>query len=74
MKYLILIGNKIDRDDREIPTEVGEEFSELNGMYFLETSAKSCDNVDRLFNEIAHDLLQVSIIKSCFLMLLKSMY
>ena len=29
-----------------------------HGMYFLQTSAKSCDNVDRLFTEIAHELLQ----------------
>ena len=53
-------GNKIDRDDREIPTEVGDEFSQRHSMYFLETSAKSRDNVERLFTEIAQDLLQVS--------------
>jgi GTPase SAR1 family protein len=53
------IGNKIDREDREIPTEVGEEFSQRHGMYFLETSAKASDNVERLFTEIAQDLLQV---------------
>lgn len=53
-------GNKIDREDREIPSEVGEEFSQRHGMYFLETSAKGSDNVDRLFTEIAQDLLQVS--------------
>ena len=29
-----------------------------HGMYFLQTSAKSCDNVDRLFTEIAQELLQ----------------
>jgi GTPase SAR1 family protein len=29
-------------------------------MYFLETSAKASDNVERLFTEIAHELLQVS--------------
>ena len=29
-------------------------------MYFLETSAKASDNVERLFTEIAQDLLQVS--------------
>ncbi len=28
-------------------------------MYFIETSAKSCDNVERLFSEIASELLQV---------------
>ena len=53
-------GNKIDRDDREIPTEVGDEFSQRHSMYFLETSAKSSDNVERLFTEIAQDLLQVN--------------
>jgi len=54
----VLVGNKIDRDDHEIPAEVGEEFASRHGMYFLQTSAKSCDNVDRLFTEIAHELLQ----------------
>jgi len=54
----VLVGNKIDRDDHEIPVEVGEEFANRHGMYFLQTSAKSCDNVDRLFTEIAQELLQ----------------
>ena len=54
-------GNKIDRDDREIPTDVGEEFAQRHGMVFLETSAKACDNVEKLFNEIASELLQVII-------------
>ena len=58
------VGNKIDRDDREIPTEVGDEFSQRHSMYFLETSAKSSDNVERLFTEIAQDLLQVKKICS----------
>ena len=34
-------------------------------MYFLQTSAKSCDNVDRLFTEIAHELLQQVLISMC---------
>ena len=54
----VLVGNKIDRDDHEIPGDVGEEFANRHGMYFLQTSAKNCDNVDRLFTEIAHELLQ----------------
>ena len=56
----VLVGNKVDRDDREIPTEVGDEFAQRHGMYFLETSAKACDNVERLFSEIANELLQQS--------------
>ena len=55
----VLVGNKVDRDDREIPSEVGDEFAQRNGMYFLETSAKEADNVERLFQEIASELLQV---------------
>ena len=54
----VLVGNKIDRDDHEIPGDVGEDFANRHGMYFLQTSAKNCDNVDRLFTEIAHELLQ----------------
>lgn len=53
----ILVGNKIDRDDREIPTDVGEDFAKHHGMYFLETSAKQADNVERLFYEIAAELV-----------------
>ena len=59
----VLVGNKIDRDDHEIPADVGEDFANRHGMYFLQTSAKSCDNVDRLFTEIAHELLQQVKIK-----------
>lgn len=59
-KYLWLSfkGNKTDRDDREIPTAIGEEFAKQQGMYFLETSAKEADNVERLFYEIAAELIE----------------
>lgn len=40
----ILVGNKTDRDDREIPTRVGEEFAKQYEMYFLETSSKQGEN------------------------------
>lgn len=56
----ILVGNKIDREDREIPTHVGEDFAQRHGMYFLETSAKEAENVERLFMEIAAELMEVS--------------
>lgn len=48
-----VVGNKIDREDREIPQHIGEEFARRNDMYFIETSAKEADNVDKLFTEIA---------------------
>jgi small GTP-binding protein len=40
----ILVGNKTDRDDREIPMRVGEEFAKQHDMYFLETSSKQGEN------------------------------
>ncbi|KAK6637337.1 Ras- protein Rab-30 [Polyplax serrata] len=52
----ILVGNKIDREDREIPTHVGEDFAQRNSMYFIETSAKEAENVEKLFMEIAAEL------------------
>ncbi len=61
-----LPGNKVDRDDREIPEDVGAEFSQRHGMYFLETSAKASDNVEKLFGDIANELLQVNREKNHF--------
>lgn len=55
---VLLVGNKTDRDDREVPCPIGEEFAKQHGMYFLETSAKQSDNVERLFYEIAAELIE----------------
>ncbi|KAG8270484.1 Ras- protein Rab-30 [Homalodisca vitripennis] len=54
----ILVGNKIDREDREIPSHVGEDFAQRHNMYYLETSAKEADNVERLFMQIAAELME----------------
>jgi len=54
----ILVGNKTDRDDREIPIRVGEEFAKAHDMYFLETSSKQGENVEKLFYEIAAELIE----------------
>lgn len=56
-----IIGNKIDREDREIPAHVGEDFAQRHSMYYLETSAKEAENVERLFMEIAAELMEVNI-------------
>lgn len=52
------MGNKTDRDDREIPLRVGEEFAKAHDMYFLETSSKQGENVEKLFYEIAAELIE----------------
>lgn len=56
---IYFLGNKIDREDREIPTHVGEDFAQQHDMYFLETSAKEAENVEKLFMEIATELMEV---------------
>lgn len=58
---MFTLGNKIDREDREIPTHVGEDFAQRHSMYYLETSAKEADNVERLFLQIAAELMEVFI-------------
>jgi small GTP-binding protein len=54
--HKILIGNKSDRTDREIQTALGSQFAQENDMPFLETSAKSADNIDKLFEVLATNL------------------
>ena len=54
--HKILIGNKSDRTDREVPTHLGSQFAQENDMPFMETSAKNADNVDKLFEQLAKTL------------------
>jgi Ras-related protein Rab-2A len=43
----MLIGNKSDLDSkREVTREEGEKFAKENGLIFMETSAKTAQNVE----------------------------
>lgn len=54
-----MTGNKSDKvNQREIPLYVAEDFSQRHEMKFIETSAKEADNVDKLFYEIAKELIR----------------
>ena len=50
---IYLVGNKIDMDDeRKVKTEEGQKLAEELGVPFVETSAKSGENIDNIFSDI----------------------
>ncbi|XP_666418.1 Rab2 GTPase [Cryptosporidium hominis TU502] len=53
---IILVGNKSDLDRREVTTEEGVEFAEQNGLLFIETSAKTSNNVEEAFLKVAEKI------------------
>ncbi|XP_030448666.2 ras-related protein RHN1-like isoform X2 [Syzygium oleosum] len=51
---MFLVANKADLDEkRQVQNEEGEQYAKENGLSFLETSAKTAQNVNELFYEIA---------------------
>eukprot|EP01104_Vermistella_antarctica_P004713 TRINITY_DN15139_c0_g1_i1.p1 TRINITY_DN15139_c0_g1~~TRINITY_DN15139_c0_g1_i1.p1 ORF type:complete len:237 (-),score=50.04 TRINITY_DN15139_c0_g1_i1:132-782(-) len=58
---IMLVGNKSDlRHLREVPTETAKEFSEKNGLLFIETSALDSTNVELAFQNILTEIYQQS--------------
>jgi small GTP-binding protein len=54
---LLLIGNKKDlADKREVTTEEGEEKAKSFGLAFLETSALTGENIDKVFDYILKEV------------------
>ncbi|KAJ2849321.1 Ras- protein Rab-2A [Coemansia brasiliensis] len=56
---IILIGNKCDLEaKRSVSREEGEKFASDNGLYFIETSAKTANNVEEAFVQTAQDIYE----------------
>lgn len=49
---MALVGNKADLESqRQVSREEAQEYAESNGMFYIETSAKTSDNVNQLFEQ-----------------------
>ena len=53
---LILCGNKIDLENREVKKEEGEEFAKKENIPFYEVSAKTEENIKDMFYKVICDL------------------
>ena len=58
----VLIGNKIDLEEmRKVSTEQGMELAkEIGAVAFIETSAKTGENVNEMFNKITQAILEMN--------------
>jgi small GTP-binding protein len=54
----VLVGNKNDLCERQVPRASGKALAEFEEMIFLEASAKEADNVNLTFETLAQELQQ----------------
>lgn len=54
----MLVGNKSDRPDRDVPSEEGLQLARDAGIAFFETSARTSENVDAAFHQLARELVE----------------
>ena len=55
-KVLILVGNKIDKEEREVSDEVALNFAKEKKMKYFETSAKTGVGIKEVFNALYQDV------------------
>jgi len=53
---IVLVGNKSDREGREVDDELVQGFVAENGLKYFETSAKTGEGVEEMFTWIASSL------------------
>ncbi|XP_076064503.1 ras-related protein Rab-18-like [Oratosquilla oratoria] len=54
----MLVGNKIDKEKREVSREEGLKFARRHSMLFIEASAKTRDGVQCAFEELVQKIVQ----------------
>mmetsp|Transcript_17523 Transcript_17523/g.28365 ORF Transcript_17523/g.28365 Transcript_17523/m.28365 type:complete len:197 (-) Transcript_17523:825-1415(-) len=53
---IALVGNKCDREGREVDDTLVQAFVEENNLHYYETSAKTGENVEEMFTWVANNL------------------
>lgn len=55
---IMLIGNKLDKEEREVSYEEASRFAEENGLVYVETSAKTGEGVEDAFLTTARKIYE----------------
>ncbi len=58
-KVIILVGNKIDLEKREVSKEEATNYAQSKNMKYFETSAKTGCGIKEVFNEIYQDVYNI---------------
>jgi small GTP-binding protein len=65
---IVIVGNKIDLiDERVVSKREGEAFAQdIGALGFYETSAKTGENLDTMFNTLTNEVLEMQVKSNIF--------
>lgn len=68
----ILVGNKSDKDERKVSSELAKSFAEKNNMKYFETSSRNKESVNEMFDVLCRDIISKGIDDSRYVRLNKT--